>query len=123
MPRYEFKCKDHGLFERILQFSSPSKFKCPRCKKVAKRFYGNQIPQLNPVFKGFLDIGSNRWISSQRQIRDIEKSEDKVYASHKELVQESQRYRKNNIEKLQAKSTKSLDNELNKVLKGQKVAK
>ena len=123
MPRYEFKCKDHGLFERILQFSSPSKFKCPKCKKGAVRFYGNQVPQLIPVFRGFLDIGSNRWISSQRQIRDIEKSENKVYASHSELVQESQRNRKNNIEKLQAKSTKSLNDDLNTVLKGQKVAK
>jgi len=33
MPVYEFYCKDHGTFERIVPVGT-EKFVCPKCKRV-----------------------------------------------------------------------------------------
>lgn len=77
------------------------------------------VPHSTGVFHGYYDRGlkGGREITSKKQIREIEKRENKVYGGYEELNQEADRNKRNNEKAIINDYIKSTEEKLHKALR------
>ena len=69
-----------------------------------------------PPMKEFFDHGKNRWITSKKQIKEIEKSENKTFGSDKEINQETDYQKKQRINQWHSKVNSKIKKDIIKYL-------
>lgn len=96
MGVYEIKCNVcNRLSDLIGSWQSlfgEGPARCSHCGGTNTfQYFGNCTVNFNPPMKPFFDYGSAREITSRSQIKEIEKSEEKVFGDHQELIQEAKK--------------------------------
>ena len=118
MPIYPYKCKNQHKYELVHASNEGGAKKCPECDLPAKQDFRAKFKSglnFTPIFHGVFDHGKRRYINTKREVREIEKRENKIFAGDEELDQEADIQMKNRVEEIDQKIDKFAEEQAYKI--------